>query len=203
LYPFLYNTYPHIKKFQINKVGLILWDLIKKHNKNIKIFTNLTNVYATLFKRLDINFFHHFGMKESNSYDLSGNFSTCHGAVDIMIGMAKYLGFSKIVVMGCDYLGVPTMLGHFYSDYKPYYASECHNETYSNFRQRVKVVGKDTEILVILPKGVSSPDFNYDSYENYFGLERKYKNNYDFIDQKYIQLLRDSSKLHQTIMNRK
>ncbi len=200
LYPFLFNTYPHIRKFQINKIKKIFWDSIRGYNKDIIIFTSLTNIYASFLKRLNINFFHHFGKKNSNSFDLSGNFSTCQSSVDIMLGMAQYMGFSKAIIMGCDYLGTPTRLGHFYSDYEPFYASECHEETYSHFRQRVKVVAKDIETLVILPEGVTSPDFNYDSYENYFGLKKIYRNNFDFIDQKYIELLREAAESNQTIM---
>lgn len=200
LYPFLYNTYPHVRKFQINKVKQIFWDSIRGCNKDIRIFTSLTNIYASFFKRLNMNFFHHFGRKESNSYDLSGDFSTCHGALDLMLGMAQYMGFSKAIVMGCDYMGTPTMLGHFYSDDEPHYASECHEEAFSHFRQRVKAVGKDIDTLIILPEGVISPDFNYDSYENYFGLEKNYRNNFDFIDQKYIELLREAAESNQTIM---
>ena len=202
LYPFLFNTYPHIRKFQINNIKQIFWDSIRGYNKGITIFTSLTNIYASFFKRLNINFFHHFENKNSNSCDLSGDFSTCHGAVDIMLGMAQYMGFSKAIIMGCDYLGTPIMQGHFYADgrHKPHYSSKHHEEGYSNFRQRVKAVGKDIETLVILPEGVTSPDFNYDSYENYFGLEKNYRNNFDFIDQKYIELLREAAESNQTIM---
>ena len=200
LYPFLFNTSPQIRKIQTNKIKKIFWDSVRGYNKGITIFTSLTNIYASFFKRLNINFFHHFENKNSNSCDLSGDFSTCHGAVDIMLGMAQYMGFSKAIIMGCDYLGTPTMLGHFYSDDEPHYASEHHEEGYSNFRQRVKAVGKDIETLVILPEGVTSPDFNYDSYENYFGLEKNYRNNFDFIDQKYIELLREAAESNQTIM---
>ena len=202
LYPFLFNTSPQIRKIQTNKIKKIFWDSVRGDNKGITIFTSLTNIYASFFKRLNINFFHHFEMKESNSCDLSGDFSTCHGALDVMLGMAQYMGFSKAIVMGCDYLGTPIMQGHFYADgrHKPHYSSKHHEEGYSNYRQRVKAVGKDIETLVILPEGVTSPDFNYDSYENYFGLEKNYRNNFDFIDQKYIELLREAAESNQTIM---
>ena len=202
LYPFLFNTSPQIRKIQTNKIKKIFWDSVRGYNKGITIFTSLTNIYASFFKRLNINFFHHFEMKESNSCDLSGDFSTCHGALDVMLGMAQYMGFSKAIVMGCDYLGTPIMQGHFYADgrHKPHYSSKHHEEGYSNYRQRVKAVGKDIETLVILPEGVTSPDFNYDSYENYFGLEKNYRNNFDFIDQKYIELLREAAESNQTIM---
>jgi hypothetical protein len=202
LYPFLFNTSPQIRKIQTNKIKKIFWDSVRGYNKGITIFTSLTNIYASFFKRLNINFFHHFEMKESNSCDLSGDFSTCHGALDVMLGMAQYMGFSKAIVMGCDYLGTPIMQGHFYADgrHKPHYSSKHHEEGYSNYRQRVKAVGKDIETLVILPEGVTSPDFNYDSYENYFGLEKNYRDNFDFIDQKYIELLREAAESNQAVM---
>jgi hypothetical protein len=37
-----------------------------------------------------------------------------------MLGVAKYMGFSNAILLGCDYLGSPPVMGHFYADCKPF-----------------------------------------------------------------------------------
>ena len=55
----------------------------------------------------------------NSSFDLSNDFDYLDGSLDVMIGIAKYMGFSKAILLGCDYLGQPKVDGHFYSDEKP------------------------------------------------------------------------------------
>jgi hypothetical protein len=53
-----------------------------------------------------------------------------------------------------------------------------------------------------LPQGVVSPDFNYASYEEYFGLKKKYTPNVEFIDSNYLNWLRDAETSNQAIMSK-
>lgn len=193
-YPILYNTYPFIRKFQKNKIKNIFADIIA-HHPDVQFFVNLTNFYSPLCRGKNINFFHHFGDKTSKSNNLAGNFSACGGALDIMLGMAKYFGFSKAILIGCDYLGSPPMMGHFYADYKPFLGSYL-----SEYCARVKMASEGIDVLVILPQGISSPDFKFASYEEYFGIEKKYSENYELVDMKYIKSLRDAADSYQAIM---
>jgi hypothetical protein len=196
LYSFLYNTYPHVREFQRNKVRPIFSDLLKKHEK-ITAFVNVTNYYSTLCRRDNVYYFHHFGDKESLSHNLSENFALCHGALDTMLGVSKYLGFSKAVLIGCDYLGSPPVMGHFYADSKPHTTPAA---DLAEYRARIKRVSEGIDVTVILPEGVISPEFEYDSYENYFKLEKNYRENKDFIDAKHLEMLRDAAESEQTIM---
>ena len=115
-----------------------------------------------------------------------------------MLGVAKYLGFSKAILIGCDYLGTPPLMGHFYADTEPF--SEPTDDHLSDYRARVKLAAEGIDVTVILPAGVSSPDFQFDSYENYFGLAKEPKKNKDFIDSKHLDLLRDAAVSIQTQM---
>ena len=193
-YPFLYNTYPFVRKFQKNKIAKIFADIIA-NNPHVQFIVNITNFYSPLCRYKNIGYFHHFGDKLSKSQDLAGNFSVCGGALEIMLGMAKYFGFSKAILVGCDYLGSPPVMGHFYADDKPFsgiYLSE--------YCSKAKSAAEGIDVLVILPQGVSSPDFKYSSYEEYFGLEKKYSENFEFIDLKHIEWLRDAANNNQAIM---
>ena len=63
-------------------------------------------------------YFYHFGDKTSLKHYLDGTFTTCAGLLSIMIGVAKHMGFSKCIILWCDYLDSPKFGGHFYSDSK-------------------------------------------------------------------------------------
>ena len=196
LYPVLYNTYPHVRKFQINRCRPILKKIIEKATK-VHIFTSLTNLYATFFWKIPLNYVFNFGEKKYKS-DMAGLFNG-DSAASIMLATAKYLGFSKAIIMGCDYFGTPPILGHFYADYKPF---EWSSVEYNDYRARIKLAAEGIDVIVILPEGVTSPDFKYDSYENFFGLARIYQENHEFIDAKDLKMLRIAAKSFQTIMSK-
>jgi hypothetical protein len=195
LYPVVFNTYPFIRKFQKNKIRNII-DIGIKNNSKVEYFVNLTNFYSRVCRSKNINYYYHFGDKKSGSVDLSSNFSTMDGALDIMIGMAKFLGFKKAILIGCDYLGSPPVMGHFYADSKPFSGNYM-----KDYCARIKAISSGIDLLVILPKGVFSPDFPFDSYENYFGLERSYLENSEFIDLEVLAELRVAAASWQAVMS--
>ena len=195
LYPLLFNTYPFVNKFQKSGTYKIFKKIISL-NSNVQFFVNLTNFYSPICRKNNINYFHHFGNKTNAGYDLSGGFGECAGALDVMLGMAKYFGFSKAILIGCDYLGSPPVMGHFYADSTPFEGVYM-----PDYCARVKKVSEGIDILVVLPEGVSSPDFHYISYENYLGVKKKYVNNSHIIDEEYLDLLRDAAKKNQVIMS--
>ena len=197
LYSYVYNTYPHVRKFQRSKVRP-LFSYIFKKNKHITTFVNITSFYSTLCRRENVSYYHHFGDKNSFNHDLAGSFSNCRGALDTMLGIAKYLGFSRAVLMGCDYLGTPPVMGHMYADSEPFF--EPYDNHLGEYRERIKLAAKGIDVTVILPEGVTSPDFEFDSYENYFKLKKEYRENKDFIDDRHLEMLRDAARSIQTQM---
>ncbi len=128
-------------------------------------------------------------------FNLNNNFNCTTNSLEIMIGIAKYLGFKKLVLIGCDYLGEPKIDSHFYSDEDPWYGAPID----SNYSERVKKLTDDIEIVVIFPNGISSKKFQSYTYEEYFNNKLnenktiQIKKNYDIIEKSDIELLRKAA----------
>jgi len=198
LYSILYNTYPFIRKFQWNKIRQLYLDIFKGAGDLIT-FVNITNFYSSLCRRGNIKYYYRFEDKESFNHDLAGSFSNCRGALDTMLGVAKYLGFSRAVLIGCDYLGTPPVMGHFYADSRPF-SLKPGEDRLADYRARIKIAAEGIDVTVILPDGVTSPDFRFDSFENYFSLEKEYKENTEFIDSRHLEMLRAAAAVSQAQM---
>lgn len=160
LYSVLFNTYPFIQKLQWSKIRPLYSDIFKSA-RSLVTFVNITNFYSSLCRRDNVNYYYRFGDRESFNDDLAGSFSNCRGALDTMLGVAKYLGFSRAVLLGCDYLGTPAGMGHFYADSKPF-SSNPDEDRLIDYRARVKIAAEGIDVTVILPDGVTSPDFQFD-----------------------------------------
>ena len=195
LYPIRKNNSRHIGGvISLNEAGKILKKIIKK-NTEVIFFTSVTHYYSFLFRPNNLNYFYHFGDKQSGSFDISGNFATCAGALDIMIGLAKYMGFSKVVLLGCDYLGSPKLEGHFYSDSLPFFGKDD-----PEYVDRIKKVAGDINVLVILPKGSTCSAFESASFEEYFGASECYQSNLEIVDPEYLTMMRKAAKKNQIYM---
>jgi len=157
-------------------------------NKDKIIFSSITGLYGYKKDFGKIVYFNHYGDKKSLSYDLAGNFSVSSGSLHAMIGVAKYLGFAKAIVLGCDYLGTPKLEGHFYSDSVPRFGEDA-----PDYALSVKPVTDGIEILTIFPKSITCPLFPSASFEDYFGSKEKYQENREIIDEDYMRLLREAA----------
>ena len=173
-------------KIQFNSLKPIFKKIIKD-NKKTQFFISLTDKYSFLRPPSNINFVYHFGNKNSNTYDISGKFSIVTGGLDFMLGIAKYLGFSRVVLIGCDYLGFPSMDRHFYSNNKPILGNYK-----DDYIKRISKVAKNLEldVLTIFPEGINSPDFESKSFTEYFGVDENYHNQSEIIDDSYLRLLK-------------
>lgn len=181
LYPIRHNK-TH-KTLQRNMIGPIMRKLIL-NNKGTTFFTSLTNYFGFFKTPENLNFFYHFGDKTSSSYDLGGKFAVSRGALHIMIGVAKYLGFSKAILLGCDYLGSPKLEGHFYAYAAPFIGIED-----IGYREGIKKIADGIEILCVFPKGIQSPDFESVCFEEYFNSPEIYRENHEFIDPEYLKMM--------------
>ena len=172
----------------VNCIGPILKKIIKR-NLDTRFFSSLTNYYGFIRRPKNLSYFHHFGDKTSGSYDLAGHFSYCNGALDMMIGLAKYMGFSRVVLLGCDYLGSPKLEGHFYSNSVPVYGEDD-----PQYVARIKKLAGELDVLVILPKGSTCSAFKSATFEEYFGAPDAYQSNVEIVDEEYLMMMRHAAR---------
>lgn len=181
LYPFRPHSYNN--KIQRNFIAPILKKILK-NNPNTIFFTNLTNCLSFLQTPKNIRFFHHFGNKNNDLFDLTKIFNMSNGALSIMIGVAKYMGFKKAILIGCDYLGSPKYEGHFYCNGVPNFGNDD-----QFYIESIRKISKDIDIQCIFPKGVISKHYNYSSFEEFFEIPETYIENIDIIDTNYIGMM--------------
>lgn len=116
-HPFFYYPYwinPYSRKIQMNPMG----KFFKKRqlNNNFLLFCNLSNFFG--IRGENIYYVHHFD-KEFESYSnckLDGNFTTMSSSLSGMLGLAIYMGYDDITLVGCDYSFAPQSQGHFYEN---------------------------------------------------------------------------------------
>lgn len=193
LYPFVFNTYPFVRKLQKNEFGSILKGAALSADKT-HTFCNVTNCYAIGNKK-NVSFFHHYGERDGDSFDLASKFSTSGSALEIMIGAARFMGVKKCYLFGCDYLYDRPMLGHFYSDYEPFYG-----EPMLEYRKRFQLLQNDIEITVVRPKETTCSDFKSTTYEDEFGISKQYVENADIVDGEVLDQMRKAHKKFQIMM---
>lgn len=115
-HPFLFHKFwknPYSKSYEKNKLG-------EFYRRNMALFpetqyfTSLTNYFG--IQGDNINYVYHFGQTDNVRVDhkMDEVFSMMEGSLAGMIGVALYLGYTDITLVGCDYTFTPKMQGHFY-----------------------------------------------------------------------------------------
>lgn len=104
---------PYSKRYEKNKVGAFYRKKMDLFSE-VKYFTSLTNYFG--IQGNNINYLYHFGQVGELGIDsqMDEVFSMMEGSMMGMIGVALYLGYTDITLVGCDYTFAPKMQGHFY-----------------------------------------------------------------------------------------
>ncbi len=193
---------PRLKKITKNYREIFFKRFIK-NNKNINFFTHLSNFYAFFKNPNNVNFYYDKeftilkNKKKLNTFNLTHSLhSPLNGSLDIMITVAKFLGFREVILLGCDYLSDPPLQGHFYSNTDPFIENAI-NEEYEN---RIREVSHGLDVTIILPKDSKSNIFKYKSIEEFIGKQSRCKKNSEFINRKDIDLLEIASTNKQLYM---
>ena len=118
-----------------------------------------------------------------------------NGALSIMIGVAKYMGFKKAILIGCDYLGSPKYEGHFYAKDIPKKGED--DKVYS---KKIKKISTNIEIICLFRKGVKALDFDSSSFEEFYKTPEYYINNYEIIDNDYLEMIKQCAYYDQVYM---
>lgn len=115
-FPFWKNEYN--KKFELNKINKIF----KTRNRLTKpkhFFTSLIN-FPALLKYKNVHYLYHFGKKKFDFkyIDPSDKFSLMENSLYAMVGVASFMGFKNIYLVGMDYLLNKPLVGHFYENFR-------------------------------------------------------------------------------------
>jgi hypothetical protein len=112
---FFYNFWknPYSGKYEKNKTGSFYRRKMKSH-PDVQYFTSLSNYFG--IQGENINYVYHFGRANSLSIgnQMDSVFTMMTGSLIGMIGMALYMGFKHITLVGCDYTSSPQKIGHFF-----------------------------------------------------------------------------------------
>ena len=104
---------PFSKKNEQNLTGKFYRENMQK-NPDVSFFMSLSNFFG--IRGDNMNYVYHFGNKsidyKKNRMDQA--FSSMSGAMDGMLGLAIYMGFKNITLVGCDYTVFPRVGSHFY-----------------------------------------------------------------------------------------
>lgn len=190
--PIMYNR--RTKSLQLRSRANIFKRQIEKFN-DITFFSSITNYYAHVNRPKNL-FYFNFCKTNRPCHDISGRFSYTEGALHIMIGVAKYLGFKKVYILGCDYLGDPLLGGHFYDYCKPIIREA--NPGYCN---RIKELTDGLDVTFVSIDGITSPVFKSASFRDCFGGEELFVENTDIIDEPSLTLLRHGAGKKQVYIN--
>ena len=136
-------------------------------------FTSLSNYFG--IQGDNINYVYHFGQVDELSVDnqMDEVFSMMQGALMGMIGVAVYLGYTDITLVGCDYTFSPKMHGHFYEK-----GPEKRSEGSAFIGKTLNFIKDKVTIHTITP----NEDFAGDvvastTYKDFVGLDPVYKEN--------------------------
>jgi len=179
LYPFYRNPYTH--KIQLNPTSRAFARSIKRF-PDINLFTSISNIFG--YRSSGHNFYmHDFGCKSPDikHYDLAGRFSFMKGGFYAGLGLALYMGFSKAVLVGCDYFFTPIQNRHFYAKGKPARSEETEN-IYGGLVEQIK----DSIDLKLITDDSRSDHLPYETYEEFSGRKLCYRENTELVSREYL-----------------
>ena len=172
------------------------------------------NPYYKLYKKYyncnHINFVHssnYFFINDKNKFrfvhnldkypigtdyiDFTTSCSFVHAALSTMVGLAIYMGFKKVYLVGCDYLFTPMVLGHFW-DVKEARLAEAPYPHLDLLNKLSDVI----DLTIVTRKGISSKIKSI-QYEKFFNVKENYKNADQLVSQS------DLKELEKTLYTRK
>jgi hypothetical protein len=114
--------------------------------------------------------------------DPTKSFSFGGGSIEIMLGLAIYMGFKKAYLVGCDYFFKPYISGHFWSRFEQIIGND--NFFYSEL---MDVIDNAIDLTVITRVGITSHLKNV-QYSDLFGVSENFKKVEDIVSQNYLQV---------------
>ncbi len=155
-------------------------------NKKCNVFTHASN-YTFTKKYSKFNYIHNFSKHKLSieNLDFTSSSSFARGAMITMIGMAIYMGFKKIYLVGCDYWFDPMSGGHFYSSANASTINESGNFLYDDL---MRIISNRVELIVVTRNGIKSP-VDYIEYTDLTGVDERKQSATDIVSSEDLAML--------------
>ena len=179
-HPFFYYPYwinPYSKRFEKNPMGAFYKEKKLFYN-DVLFFCSLSNDFG--IHGDNIYYAHHFGKSFDGfaNCELDGSFTSMSSGMGGMLGLAIYMGFEDITLVGSDYSFFPQSQGHFYEHGKfpdTFHENPVHKEFLLDAMRFANV-------RVITPnEGYRGHIVPYVSYKKFTGEEPMYKENNEIV----------------------
>lgn len=173
---------PYTKRIVFNNICRFQ-RLFMSKNKHVNFFINLSNA-PVLFKK-NIFYLHHFGEKklDKKTFDLNSKFNA-NGALNSMIGIAIYMGFSEAYLVGCDYTHSPQRILHFYEKGR---GKVCSDNEYN--KEFFDFAGSQIKLYTITNEKSSSKVLDYYKYNDFTGDRESYRENTEIVKPAYLKAI--------------
>jgi hypothetical protein len=192
-YPYWINPYSH--KLTANILGIFYKQKMSSY-KNISFFVNMSNYYG--IGGDNVYYLHHFSQpfKSYTECRMDDKFTSMASALAGMLGIALFMGFTDITLVGCDYTFLPKGEGHFYDfgkspdilDKVPY------NKLY------LLDAARQADIRVVTPHdGYRGHLLPYITYKDLTGCEPEYKENHEIVSKSNLLTLSKSGMIYYKI----
>ena len=183
--PFWKNEYKN--NFEFNRPNKIF----KNRERLVKpkyFFTSLLNLPG-LLKFKNIHYLYHFGIKKFDykHIDPSQKFSLMENSLYAMIGIASFMGFKNIYLVGMDYLLDRPIVGHFYENFQTI-TDESQSEklnklNFFNFFQ------KKINFKLVISNSKYKSFLDTIEYKHLFNTQNENKSNLDIVFKDDLELL--------------
>ena len=182
---FFYSHYknPYTKRIQKNLLGGLFRKKLKEF-PNIKLITSVTNFLGNSHK--NTNYIHHFGYRipDIRKLSIENEFSFMAGGLSAAIGTAINYGFTKAVLVGCDYLLDPVRGGHFYT--LPLETTKDKRPLKQEF---INIAQQFIDLELLTPFSSNGIINTISCDEIFAGHKIKYKENYEIVEERDIKIL--------------
>ena len=185
-HPFLYYPFwsnPYSNKFEKNVLGSLYRKKIIL-SQHVTYFMSLGDYIS--IRRPNIYYCHHFGQPFTGYSDtkIDGVFTAMESGLAGMLGMAIFMGFTDVTLVGCDYLCFPQGQGHFFETGvrpKTSWEKPVSKEFLSDARKHL-----DLRVLTLddSHRGHILPHI---SYEAFSGNEPLYRENDELVSEKDLR----------------
>jgi hypothetical protein len=183
---FLFHRYrKYYGQWHRNYMGDLYREKVLEHS-GVSFFTSLSNWIG--LRADNLYYTHHFGCRtwDFGQARLDGHFSFMQGGMYAMVGLAFWMGFKSVTLVGCDYAFSPRYGSHFF---EKGLGEKIENEETPYGGNFFKECAKVMDLCIIVPDGVRSELMSCVEYSAHADKPFLYRENVEIVSQPDLLLL--------------